>query len=80
MPVTSTTMPITSTPAAGESGASDATFFFSIIRNLFVCIVRDLLVLHPSQREMERRIVAQLLACMDDLSAPPPPPPKEGEP
>eukprot|EP00976_Prorocentrum_cordatum_P090443 1188129-Prorocentrum_minimum.AAC.2 len=29
---------------------------------------------------MERRIVAQLLACMDDLSAPPPPPPKEGEP
>ncbi len=25
-----------------------------------------------AQREMERRIVAQMLTCMDDLSAPPP--------
>ena len=27
-----------------------------------------------AQREMERRIVAQMLTCMDDMSAPPPPP------
>ena len=33
-----------------------------------------------AQREMERRIVAQMLTCMDDLAGPPPSaqPPTEG--
>lgn len=33
-----------------------------------------------AQREMERRIVAQMLTCLDDLSAPPPAAGREADP
>ena len=43
---------------------------------LFSCCADEIDAIAPkretAQREMERRIVAQMLTCMDDLSAPPP--------
>eukprot|EP00899_Mesostigma_viride_P022737 jgi/Mesvir1/3648/Mv14943-RA.1 len=66
---------------SGMSGESEAK-----VRSLFAdaveaapCIIfiDEIDAITPkretAQREMERRIVAQLLACMDDLSTPPPP-------
>ena len=44
--------------------------------HLFVSCADEIDAIAPkretAQREMERRIVAQMLTCMDDLSAPPP--------
>ncbi|KAG2428143.1 hypothetical protein HXX76_011823 [Chlamydomonas incerta] len=67
---------------SGMSGESEAKLrqLFNEARELAPCIVfiDEIDAIFPkretAQREMERRIVAQMLTCMDDLAAPPPPP------
>lgn len=67
---------------ASDAGESEAKLrsLFQEAADLAPCIVfiDEIDAIFPkresAQREMERRIVAQMLTCMDDMSAPPPPP------